>query len=327
MVHRPDGSCLRIRFYGSRDGIPLICTHGWGLNSNEWNYLIPKLQEGFQIVTWDLPGLGRSRAPSERSFSLENLAAHLRIVTALTNHRSAVLIGHSIGGMIILTFCRMFPELLGDKVCGLVLAHTTPTNPIRTTSASSLLTKIEKPVLVPLLYLTIALSPLVRAMSWLSYLNGSAHLANKSSSYGGSQPWSKVEFATHFQPLASPAVLARGMLAMMNYDARLSLKQITVPTLVISADQDTTTIPGASIEIHSGIPRSKITSLSPAKHLGIIEHDLEFADLVRDHVLKISDLGGAASNGSYASKSTEPYARCRTSDPEYDRPTLPDLAR
>jgi pimeloyl-ACP methyl ester carboxylesterase len=81
-------------------------------------------------------------------------------VLALTGDKPAILLGHSIGGMITLTFCRLFPNALGTRVNGLVLTHTTPTNPIRTTSGAGFFTAIEKPVLVPMLYLTIALSPL-----------------------------------------------------------------------------------------------------------------------------------------------------------------------
>ena len=74
--------------------------------------------------------------------------------------------------MIILTFCRLFPSALGSRVSGLVLSHRTPTNPVRTTSGPAFYTAIEKPVLVPLMYLTIALSPLVRLMNWLRLLRG-----------------------------------------------------------------------------------------------------------------------------------------------------------
>jgi hypothetical protein len=77
------------------------------------------------------------------------------------------------------------PSALGSRVTGIVLTHTTPTNPVRTTSGAAFYTAIEKPVLMPLMYLTIALSPLVWLMNWLSYLNGAAHLATKLSSFGG----------------------------------------------------------------------------------------------------------------------------------------------
>ena len=44
------------------------------------------------------------------------------------------LLGHSIGGMIVLTFCRQFPKALGTTVNSLTLVHTTYTNPLRTTT-------------------------------------------------------------------------------------------------------------------------------------------------------------------------------------------------
>ena len=49
------------------------------------------------------------------------------------------------------------------------------------------------------MYLTIALSPLVWLMNWLSYLNGSAHLTTKHSAFGGTETWEQIDFITKFQ--------------------------------------------------------------------------------------------------------------------------------
>jgi pimeloyl-ACP methyl ester carboxylesterase len=203
-------------------------------------------------------------------------------VLALAGDKPAILLGHSIGGMIILTFCRLFPAALGNRVTALVLTNTTPTNPVRTTSGAAFFTAIEKPVLVPLMYLTIALSPLVWLMNWLSYRNGSAHLMNKRSSFGGTVTWEQVEFATAFQPQASPAVLARGMLGMMRYDAIATLPEISIPTLVIAGDKDSTTKPEASERIRAGVSKARLLTLTPAKHLGLIEHHAKYAKAVRE---------------------------------------------
>ena len=105
----------------------------------------------------------------------------------LAGGRPAVLVGHSIGGMILLTFCKAFPEALGTRVAGLVLAHTSYTNPVRTTHMAALYSAIEKPVLIPLLYLTIALWPLAWLMNWMSYFNGSAHKSTHSTSFSGTR--------------------------------------------------------------------------------------------------------------------------------------------
>lgn len=277
---RPDGSFIHVSFFGPPDATPLVLTHGWGLHGREWNDLIRDLSGRFRLITWDEPGLGKSMRPDNRDFSLENLAATLKAVLAVTGDKPAILVGHSIGGMIILTFCRLFPELLEKRVDGLVLTHTTPLNPVRTTSGAAFLTAIERPVLFPLMYLTIACSPLLRLFNWLSYFNGSAHLLTKLGSFGGTETWAQIDFATRFQPRASPAVLARGMLAMMRYGAADILGEIRVPTLVVAGDRDTTTKPGASEQIRAGIAGASLATLTPAKHLGLIEHHAEYAGLV-----------------------------------------------
>jgi pimeloyl-ACP methyl ester carboxylesterase len=279
-LRRPDGSELHVEFYGPENGPPIVLTHGWGLDAREWNYLKGDLAESFRLIVWDEPGLGRSTRPTTRDYDLEKLAADLQAVLALAGDKPAILLGHSIGGMITLTFCRLFPSVLERSVAGLVLTHTTPTNPVRTTSGAAFFSAIEKPVLVPLMYLTIALSPLVWLMNWLSYLNGSAHLATKQSSFGGTETWEEIDFFTKFQPQAPPAVMARGMLGMMRYDATPTLARISVPVLVVAGDGDPVTKPEASERIRSGVPRARLVTLAPAKHLGLIEHRTRYAEVV-----------------------------------------------
>jgi pimeloyl-ACP methyl ester carboxylesterase len=278
---RPDGSTIQVEVYGPADGPPLILTHGWGLNSTEWYYLKQQLTDHFRLIVWDLPGLGFSTQPGTKDYSLENLACDLEAVLGLAGERPALLLGHSIGGMITLTFCRLFPEALSARVAGLALVHTTYTNPVRTTKNAGLYTALERPLIVPLLYLTIWLSPLVWLMSWLSYLNGTAHLSTRQSGFVGGETWQQLDFATRFQPQASPAVLARGMLGMLHYDATATLKTIDLPTLVVPGACDPLCLPSASQRMAQDIPAAQLSPLSPAKHMGLIEHHQRFAALVR----------------------------------------------
>ena len=212
---RPDGSQLRVECYGREDAPPIILTHGWGANSTEWDYLKKELSDAFRLIVWDLPGLGRSTRPTNRDYSLENLSRHLEAVLGLAGDQPAILLGHSIGGMITLTFCRLFPKALGDRVRAIALVQTTYTNPVRTTSMAGLFTALERPVLVPLLHLTIWLSPLIWLSNVMSYLNGSAFLSTKSSGFAGTETWEELDFVARFQLQASPAVMARGMLGML----------------------------------------------------------------------------------------------------------------
>jgi pimeloyl-ACP methyl ester carboxylesterase len=131
------------------------------------------------------PAWGDRAPPLNHDYGLENLAGDLRAVLALAGERPAVLLGHSIGGMITLTFCGLFPQELGTRVAGIALVQTTYTNPVRTTTLAGLLSALERPVLVPLLGLTVWLAPLVWLMNQLSYLNGSAHLSTGLQPFAG----------------------------------------------------------------------------------------------------------------------------------------------
>ena len=281
-IRRPDGSELRVECYGPADAPPIVWTHGWGANSTEWFYAKKHLAGRFRLIVWDEPGLGLSKKPDNNDYRLETFAANLEAVLAFAGGRPAVLVGHSIGGMTVLTFCKVFPEALGTRVAGLVLVHTTYTNPVRTTQMAGLYTALEKPVLIPLMYLTIATWPLMWLMNWMSYFNGSAHQSTHKTSFAGGETRGQLDFCARYLPEVRPDVLARGMLGMIAYDATATLSTIPVPTLVVVGDKDTTTLPEAGQFIASSVPNAKLATLSPARHMGLIEHHGEFDRLVAD---------------------------------------------
>jgi pimeloyl-ACP methyl ester carboxylesterase len=66
----------------------------------------------------------------------------------LAGDRPAILLGHSIGGTVTLTFCRLFPQALRARVRAIALVQTTYTNPVRTTKLAGLFTALERPVIV-----------------------------------------------------------------------------------------------------------------------------------------------------------------------------------
>jgi pimeloyl-ACP methyl ester carboxylesterase len=211
---------------------------------------------------------------------MEKLSRDLEAVLGLVGDRPAVLLGHSIGGMITLTFCRLFPDALRARVRAIALVQTTYTNPVRTTRLAGFFTAVERSFIVPLLHLTIWLSPLVWLSNWMSYLNGSAFLSTKSSGFAGTETWEELDFVTRFQLQASPAVLARGMFGMLRYDATAALKAINIPTLVLVGNRDPVCTPEAGERMHRDIPGAQIAELAPAKHMGLIEHHTHFAKIV-----------------------------------------------
>jgi len=266
-------STIHTEIYGDSNAPTLLFTHGWGTNSTEWYYAKKHLGARFRLILWDNPGLGESTQPENRNFALERQAADLRSVLSLAEGKPVVLVGHSIGGMVNLTFCRMFPELIGTQIAGIVQLDTSYTNPVKTTKSSETNLALQKPVGEPILHVMIALSPRVRAMNWLSYQNGMAQLMNAHSSFAGSETKGQLDLVSRYQYESSPAVVARGTLAMFHWDATPVLPHVNAPVLILVGEQDTTTLPIASEFMHKTMPSAELQIINPSAHYALLEQN------------------------------------------------------
>lgn len=275
-VTTSNGTKLRMEILGRTDGPSLIFTHGWGTSSTEWYYAKEHLSDKFRLIFWDLPGLGGSSQPANRDYTLETMARDLDVVLSQDNGKPVILVGHSIGGMINLTFCRLFPDKLGHQVLGIAEFDTSYTNPVTTTKDASLSQALQKPVAEPLLHAMIWLSPLFRIMNWFSYRSGLAQINNAKSAFAGAETWGQVDLIASYGYKSSPAVVARGTLAMFHWDAKPVLAGIPVPVLIVVGQQDTTTLPSASEFMHGSILHSTLEVVTPSAHYGLLEQNQRY---------------------------------------------------
>ncbi len=232
------------------------------------------------MVVWDLPGVGRSSGPADCDYSIEKMAGDLEAVLGVAGPQPAVLVGHSLGGVIVQTFCRLYPRHLGHRVAGIVLAHTTYTNPLATASGARLWLALQRPVLVPLYHGMIALWPLSWLNHWLSYLSGLGHLLARPSVFAGRQTRGQLDYFVWLNTINSPAVIGRGALASLAFEGREYLPAINLPALIITAEEDRVTCSDASREMQRLMPQAELVSLSPAGHMGPWEGHEAFARAV-----------------------------------------------
>jgi pimeloyl-ACP methyl ester carboxylesterase len=172
-----------------------------------------------------------------------------------------------------------------------VLHFTTYTNPLRTAFLASLWTAIEKPILVPLNYLTIALAPLAWLSNMQSYLNGSLHIATRIASFAGRQTRRQLDYGAWLAAMSWPGVVARGNLAMLEFDEQATLSKIDIPVLVLAANRDRMTKPEASERLEAGLPGGALASVE-AGHLGHWERHEEVSSLLAEFFARFE---GAAS--------------------------------
>ena len=273
------GARLAIESIGPADAPVIVFTHGWGADGREWSYFRP-LADRYRLMIWDLPGLGES-GPIPDGYTMEKMASDLRSVVNAAGDRPVLLVGHSVGGMLNLTYARMYPEEFRKRVKGIVQLNTTYTNPLRTTKDAERHLALQRPVYEPLLHAVQFTSPVVRGLGWLSYMSGLAHLQLAVQSFAGTETWGELDFAARYAYRSSPGIVASGVLAMLDWDATQVLPQIAVPTLIVTGNQDTTTLPVASLVMKREMKQATLIAIDRAAHLGPIEQHEHYVAAVR----------------------------------------------
>jgi pimeloyl-ACP methyl ester carboxylesterase len=272
------GYSLHVEEHGRDRATPLVLVHGLGSDRTQWREAVEDLGDRFRIVTLDLLGHGRSAHVDGAEHTLEAAAEDLDDVLQDVALDGAVLVGHSMGGMIAMTWCLAHPERAA-RLGGLVLAHTTPQNPFETMSPAALHRALQ-PVYPGLLRAMRVLAPLVRLGNLMSYWNGSSHWHNDLTAFGGRETREQLDRVSRLMARLDPRADARFARAMMAFDVRSRLRGLAVPTLVVIGRRDGTTLPEAGETIVQRIPGAERLVLDDMKHLGFMEERRRFAEAV-----------------------------------------------
>lgn len=278
-VTAPDGSVLHVETVGA-SGPTLVLTHGWGLNATAWFYTKHALAGRFRLVLWDLPGLGRSKGPKDGKITIDRFAECLGAVVQSTGSEPVILVGHSIGGMTTQTFWRACAPALRAQVAGIVLVDTTHENPLETMWLGPLWRALRWPVIEPMFWVTIVLSPLVWLSSWQGYLSGSNQLAMRLTGFGRFATRGQVDFTARLACKGSPGVQAKGNLAMFRWKVTEVLPLVEVPILALAGTNDIITLPCASEQIVDAAPRARLLRVDGAGHMGFMERAATYNDAI-----------------------------------------------
>jgi pimeloyl-ACP methyl ester carboxylesterase len=268
MVPGPQGSSLYVEEHGSPEAPAILFTHGWGMDSTFWNTAKRDLHERFRVVTWDLPGLGKSKLPADRQVSLERYADDL-VSLIVREQRPVVLVGHSIGGMIIQTVLRDHPDMAA-RLAGVILLNTTYTNPLRTMIMAPLARGLQKPVLEPAMWIARMFAPLLWLGKWQSYLSGSMHIGMRLG-FGRFVTRDQLGHVALLAARASPNVEAKGNLAMFRWDSDGAISKFPNSALVIGGDVDIVTKLDASRVLAEGNPNAVLHVVQGVNHMGPLE--------------------------------------------------------
>ena len=237
---------------GDPDAIPLVFLHGIGGAARAWRGQLAHFSDRFHAIAWDMPGYGGSQPLAKASIS--SLASALQDFLRDIGANQPIVVGHSIGGMIV-------QQVLADNpgiARAVVLAQTSPA--FGKADGDWQKTFIDA-----------RLGPLDRGATM-------AQLAPSlvSELVGDNPDASGMDVARDCMAAVPEASYRAMMLALMGFDLRAALKNIAVPTLVLSGSKDNNAPAPMMAKTASFIPGARYVELAGAGHLANLERPDEF---------------------------------------------------
>ncbi len=242
----PDGASLAVTVAG--EGPLVVLAHGWTSRRQMWAPVAHRLvAAGRTVALYDERGHGESTCGRDGT-TAEAIGDDLAVVLQALDARHAVVAGHSMGGMAILSCAARHPDVLGERAGALVLVST----------ASSKLGsgRFEKQTVA------FMASPLVdRALAgpW-----GHAWVRR---SIGRDAVLEHLRHVRDDTAACSPQTRSGFLAAMLPLDLSDVLPSITLPTTVMVGSSDHLTPPARAQALADGIPGATLITLPGRGHM------------------------------------------------------------
>lgn len=251
----PDGAKILYRVSG-KGPFALVMPVPWGLDSFIQTQGFSPLAFYLALVTFDPRGVGGSDpVRSDAEFSWDTTARDAAAVADAVGLPRSVVLGHSGGGAVALTYALLFPERVSHLILVSTAAWWSDPSPLRTDRGfpateeemrDRMREEVERSVHHPEVY--------ARAMDELLP-------------------------RMRFSPERLRWVVTQGA---NSYDVRERLAEIRVPTLILHGREDERVPLERAEELRGGIPASRLVVLDDCGHWLHAEKRSEFVAVVKE---------------------------------------------
>jgi 3-oxoadipate enol-lactonase len=231
---------------------PLIFLHGIGGAARAWRGQLHAFCDRYRAIAWDMPGYGGS-SPLQ-TVNIATLADALQDFLGQLGAIKPVIVGHSIGGMIVQQWLVKHP----NDAAAVVLAQTSP-------AFGKADGDWQKS------FIDARLGPLDRGETMVSLAPTLVReLVGDDPDAGG------MALARDCMASVPQASYRASMLALLGFDQRQALKDIKVPTLVLSGSKDKNAPAPMMAKMASFIPSASYVELEDVGHLVNLERPAAF---------------------------------------------------
>jgi pimeloyl-ACP methyl ester carboxylesterase len=285
VVTTADGVPLAVREVGPSDApLTVVFAHGFCMCMGAYHFQRARLEEEWgeqvRMVFYDQRGHGQSgRAPIE-TYTVEQLGRDLETVLQVTVPRGpVVLVGHSMGGMTILSHARQFPQHYGSRVVGAGLISSAADGVAR----SPLGEILKNPVLEAVRFAARYSPKLVhRARGSARSLIGPVLRA---AAYGDEDVSPAVvafsEKMIHETPIET---MVEFLHALEVHDESAGVLVLAkIPTMIVCGDRDLLTLMSSSRAMAAAMPKCELVIVPGAGHLV----ELEQPQIVDDALVRL----------------------------------------
>ncbi|MEH3141760.1 MAG: alpha/beta hydrolase [Mycobacterium kyogaense] len=273
VVTTPDGVPLAVREVGPTDApLTVVFAHGFCLRMGSFHFQRARLSEqwGAQVrmVFYDQRGHGQSGEAPPDTYTVEQLGQDLESVLAVMAPRGpVVLVGHSMGGMTVLSHARQYPQRYPSRIVGAAIIASAAEG----VSRSPLGEILKNPALEAVQFAA------RYAPKTVHRFRGSARSVIgpilRAASYGDEKiSPSVVAFSERMMHDTAIATLVEFLHALEVHDETAGLATLRkVPTLIACGDRDLLTPAESSREMAEVLPKSELVIVGGAGHLVQLE--------------------------------------------------------
>lgn len=260
----------------AEDGLTVVFSHGYALNQDSWHFQRRGLQGLARLVFWDQRSHGRSGRGEFDTHHIDQLGRDLmRVLDVCAPTGPVVLVGHSMGGMTVMSLAAHHPEIFGSRVRGVALLATSA-------GGMSAETLGLPPVLAPALrrFAPSAAAALARQKDLveLGRRRGSdlGLLLTRLYSFGSAVPASYTAFVADMIAATPIDVIAEYLPTFDEHDKYAALEALQrCEVVVVVGGSDVLTPPRHSEEIVRRVPGAQLVVLPDTGHMLGIERPVE----------------------------------------------------
>lgn len=279
LIPTSDGGELHVVARG--EGRPLVLLHGVTLSALTWHYQILDLADRFRVLAADHRGHGTSKAGSG-NWGMDRLGLDVRELIETLDLRDCVVVGHSMGGMALLQFAIDHPDVLRDRVSGIVLMSTTA-GPVHRLAGWKAISDLITPSARRGLALADRVPGGIFPSTDLSYLVFRLGM--------GSRPSATHVELNRLMTAATPVSVLGELMAggVMSFDVRDRLADVDVPAAVFVGTRDLLTPPSAARALARGLPAARPLEVFPgAGHMLMLECREDVNDRIERFVKELA---------------------------------------